>query len=483
MDFLIASQLEKNQETIILPFWEKKTGAVAAFASKEFDAVFAGPLQAQDFTGKEGEIAFVYDKGKRFVLVGLGRQEGIKTENFRIVFGQLTRILTKKKIKKCALFFPHSSELGLEESLKGVCEGILLANYKWSLKENSHEERSLEEVTLIGPTAKAKAIIEEVQEVGEAVYFARDLINGNADQITPEYLAQAAHGLSKQFPKLKTVVLNKKEIEKQGLGLLYAVGKGSINEPVLITLEYNGNPRSKEKTALVGKGITFDTGGLNLKTANMETMRDDMSGAACVLGTLAAAAALNLKVNLVGVVPSAENAIDAKSYKPGDVYKSYLGKTVEIGDTDAEGRLILADALAYSVKNLKPTEIIDFATLTGSVIIALGDLVTGLFSNNDQLAHALIEAGETSGELLWRMPLHQPYKEQLKSDIADLKNVGGRSASPIKAGLFLEEFVSKTPWAHLDIAGTAFSSKENGYIPKNAVGYGIRLMIDFLKKK
>lgn len=489
MEFLVVSQLEKRKikETIIIPFLEKNGKPIAACSLKEFETHIQGPLSTGDFTGKEGEISYVYLEGpkeKRIILIGLGKEENLKTEGLRHIFGLLSRQSIKKKIKAFNLLFPTLSKLGFEETLRGICEGILLANYKWSLKGSRDEESGLlEEVTLIGPHSKANAIIEELKEVAEAVYFARDLINGNADEITPSYLAKTANGLSQQFPKVKTAVLNKKEIEKEGLGLLYAVGRGSSNEPVFITLHYEGNPRSKERTILVGKGITFDTGGLNLKTANMETMRDDMSGAACVLGSIAAIAALDLKVNVVGVVPSAENAIDAKSYKPGDVYKSYLGKSVEIGDTDAEGRLVLADALAYSVKNFKPTQIIDFATLTGSIVVALGDQVTGLFSNNDQLAKSLIESGLSTGELLWHMPLHQPYKEQLKSDIADLKNIGGRMGSPIKAALFLEEFVSTIPWAHLDIAGTAFSSKENGHIPKNAVGVGIRLVIDFLKKK
>jgi leucyl aminopeptidase len=213
----------------------------------------------------------------------------------------------------------------------------------------------------------------------------------------------------------------------------------------------------------------------------METMKCDMSGAACALGTIHAAASLGLKVNLTAVIPSTENGIDSRSYKPGDVYTSFLGKTVEIGNTDAEGRLILADALAYSVKNLKPTRMIDFATLTGACVIALGEETTGLMSNDDHLAESIMRAGNETFERTWRLPLFDEYKQQLDSDIADISNVGGREAGTITAALFLQEFVGKTPWAHLDIAGTAFLKKSRRYHPKNGTGVGVRLMIQFLE--
>ncbi len=265
------------------------------------------------------------------------------------------------------------------------------------------------------------------------------------------------------------------------MGLLAAVSRGSAVEPAFIILSYKGFARSKDHTVLVGKGITYDTGGLNLKpTGSMETMRDDMSGGATALAAIGVAASLNLKVNVTAVVPSTENAIDSKSFKPGDVYKAHSGMSVEIGNTDAEGRLALADALSYSVQNLKPTRIIDFATLTGSMVIALGEGMSGLYCNDDKLCSALLHASDRTAEILWSMPLYDPYKEQLKSDIADIKNIGGRAAGSVTAALFLREFVDTAPWAHIDIAGTAFASKERGYWPKNGVGFGVRLMIDFL---
>lgn len=488
MKFKLVQQLEKRekQEAILVPFWETEGQAKEACPLKEFEKAVRPAVQSKDFKGKEGEILPLYiegEKEKRLLLFGLGKEQKCTVESLRRAFGLAARFCHKRALKSLNIVFPKTfGKLPLNASVKGICEGLLLANYTWSLKEKKEPPSLLEEVTFIGVASKVEEIIEECKQVAEAIYFTRDLINGNADMVTPGFLVETAKRLAKQFSSLKVTALGKKEIEKEGLGLLQAVSRGSSHDPALIILQYENNPRSKEKTVLVGKGITFDTGGLNLKLSNMDTMRDDMSGGALVMGTLAAVAALGLKINVVGVIPTCENAIDAKSYKPGDVYKSYLGKTVEIGDTDAEGRLILADALAYSVKNLAPTAIVDFATLTGSIVVALGDHVAGLFSNSDKIAKGLEAASEETGELLWRMPLHAPYKEQLKSDIADLKNVGGRPGGSIKAALFLEEFVADIPWAHLDIAGTAFSNKENAYLPKNGVGYGVRLTVEFLKK-
>ena len=242
------------------------------------------------------------------------------------------------------------------------------------------------------------------------------------------------------------------------MDLLLAVGNGSSCDPALIQLEYRGDPKSKDLTLIVGKGVTFDTGGLNLKpTGHIEDMRGDMGGAAAALGIVKAAAAIKLKKNFVVVIPSTENAIGSKAFKPGDTYRSYLGKTVEIGNTDAEGRLILADALAYGQKKFSPNRILDMATLTGAIVIALGTERSGLFCNNDKFAKLCEKAGEQSGEKVWRMPIDSDYKELFKSNIADIKNCGGRAGGSITAALFLKEFILKdTPWIHLDIAATAF---------------------------
>jgi leucyl aminopeptidase len=316
----------------------------------------------------------------------------------------------------------------------------------------------------------------------ENVYFARDLTNTNADEVNPQYLVKVSLDLAKKLPRVKATILDKKKIQKEKMGLLLAVNQGSHLDPAVIVLEYKGSANAKEHTVLIGKGITYDTGGLNIKSGGMETMKCDMAGAAVVLAIIRTAAMLELPVHLTAVIPTTENAVSATSYKPGDVYTSMTGKTVEIANTDAEGRLILADAIAYAKKYLKPSRIIDFATLTGGIEIALGSEATGMMSNDDALADLFIRAGSETFERVWRMPLFEEYKDNLKSDVADIKNVGTRSASSCTAGIFLQQFVEKTPWVHFDIACTAYFNEAKRYQPKFGTGIGVRLMIEFLKQ-
>ncbi len=319
----------------------------------------------------------------------------------------------------------------------------------------------------------------------EGVNLARDLVNENADVMNADKLSEIARGFAKKFKKVSTVVFDKKRLEKENLKLMLAVNRGTSLNPALIMVNYKGNPKDKEATVLVGKGITYDTGGLQLKASSGSIihMKCDMGGAAAVLGILHAAARLDLPLNVVGVIPACENAISDTAYKPGDVYESYLGKTVEILSTDAEGRLVLADALAYAEEHLNPSCMIDLATLTGGVIAALGSEITGLMSNNKKLAKKLRLSGDASGEKVWELPLYENYKVALRSNIADLRNTGGRSGYPsaVVAGLFLQEFVKSTPWAHLDIAGTAYISDARDYHTTKATGMGVRLILAFLK--
>ncbi len=310
----------------------------------------------------------------------------------------------------------------------------------------------------------------------------RDLQNDTADLVSPEYLGQQAKAIAKEHG-LKCTVFDKKKIEKLGMGLLLAVNRGSSLEPRFIVLEYNGDKKSKDKTAVVGKGLTFDSGGYNLKpTKFIETMRVDMSGAAITLGVIKAAARLELKRNIVGVIPATENMLGSRAYKPGDIYRSMSGKTVEIGNTDAEGRLILADALTYTVQKIKPARIVDLATLTGAILITFGDVVIGAMTNDDKIYEHLYGAGEATYERVWRLPIYDEYRKLLKSDVADIKNVGGRDGGSITAAAFLEKFVEKTPWLHLDIAGVSWLEKKRHYLPKNGTGTGVRLIIDFIKR-
>lgn len=496
MLFSSIAELEKRKEAelIVFAFWQQKRknqnyAKPASDLGSSLKSWIHPILDCRDFQANPGETAFVYPKNakeKRCLLVGLGKEENLTVEQLRFAYSNVAKECQKKGFSKINLVVPTISELrsiSVEHCLQGIAEGILLTNYRWEQLATLREETILlKNVCLIGILPSMLEYVKSCCCTAEGVYLARDLINGNADVVTPQYLAEAALTIAKKFSTVKATIFDRERIEKEKMGLLTAVSRGSAAEPRFIILNYRGFPKSKDLTVLVGKGITYDTGGLNLKpTGSIETMRDDMSGAAAVLAVIGIAASMGLEINVTAVVPATENAIDSNSFKPGDVYKSYLGTTVEIGNTDAEGRLVLADALAYTVKNLKPSRIIDFATLTGSMVIALGEGMSGLFCNNDSLCDQLLQSANHTSEHLWRMPLYAPYREQLKSDIADIKNIGGRPAGSILAALFLQEFVGQIPWAHIDIAGTAFLGKEKGYWPKNGVGFGVRLIIDYLQ--
>lgn len=490
MDFAVASNLvsRKPADLLVLPFWKGKSTAEPAADFAKISSSVKGPITSRDFLAKEGEIAIVYVTGQpetRIVLLGLGDQDKISIEKLRRAYACLAKACRQKKIQEINILVPHIPALTEEGIVRGLSEGLVLTNYAYEkLKHDTIKADPsvlLTRATLIGVGKQELALAKKSSVIAEGVYLARDLVNGNADDINPQYLANLAKDFAKNLPQVKTTVFDKQRIAKEGMGLLMAVSRSSELGPTFIIIEYKGNPKSKDHSVIIGKGITYDTGGLNLKSSGMETMKCDMGGAAAVFGAIYCAAKLGMKVNLTAVVPATENAIGATSYKPGDVYKSYAGKTVEIGNTDAEGRLVLADALAYVHKNLKPTRMIDLATLTGAMEISLGAETTGLMCSNDALSDALIRAGYETYERLCRFPLYEEYRDQLKSDVADIRNIGGRAASSITAALFLQEFVGDTPWAHCDIAGTAYLSDARRYNPKHGTGVGVRLLIEFLE--
>jgi leucyl aminopeptidase len=486
MQITAAKSLKSRHTTdlLILPFWQENESAKPAAAMKEFSSLYSLPIKTKDFGGKEGCALLLYrkqHKEKRILLLGLGKKTEATHETMRRAYAAATKVCRQKKVKSVAVLTPEG------DFAQPILEGILLANYTFNhLKSDSLKDDppvSLQKICLVGLDEKQVPKTRRTAKLIDAVNFARDLTNGNADDVTPEMLAKTAEDLAKEYSSIKTTIFDKKRIEKEKMGLLLAVNRGSFREPRFIILEYRGDPDSSDVTALVGKGITYDTGGLNIKVAGagMETMKDDMSGAAAVLGTFKAAAALRLKVNLIGAVPSTENSTGSYSYKPGDVYTSYSGKTVEIANTDAEGRLVLADAISYVQKHYKPTRLIDLATLTGGIVIALGEHTTGLFSNDDQLAERLTKAGDATFERVWRMPIFPEYREALNSSIADIRNSADRKASPITAAMFIRDFVDKKmAWAHLDIAGTAYLSSPRHYHSTLATGVGVRLLIEFL---
>jgi len=482
---------QEKSDVLVIPFWQGKTRAEMAISSKEYEAVVLLAVQSHDFEGKLGEITIIYTTSnihKRLLLLGLGKKEVCDKEKLRRAYSYVAKMCHQKKWKICTLFLPKINKISTLDVSIATVEGVALTNYDFLSYKHKKEKKLIEKLTIIGMGSQAKESIARTLSIIEGVNFARDLVNGNADDVTPEFMAKMGRSLAKRFSTLKVTVLGKKELEKEGCGLLLAVGRGSCQEdrePKLLVLQYFGGAKSDDTTLLVGKGVTFDTGGLNLKpTGSIETMKGDMAGAAAVLGIFQAILSLSLRANVVGVIPLTENAIDATSYKPGDVYSSFLGKTVEIGNTDAEGRLILADAIAYGQKHFKPARIIDLATLTGAIGVAIGEFRTGLFSNNKDLIEIISEAGEASGERVWPLPMDEEYAQKLKSEIADIRNCSkDRLGGAIIGAKFLEAFVKDNlPWAHLDIAYTGFTDRPKYYHTTPASGMGIRLLVEVLER-
>ncbi len=439
----------------------------------------------KDFEGKSGDISIRYDRNRTLIYCGLGETKKCTDIILRSVSADSIRKAAELKRKRVSIEEPKLKRLK-KSSVNALVEGAVLGSYSFS-KYKSEKPFAVNTLELVGDTITKKELNDTVL-LCECVCYVRDLVNDNASEIFPERLAKEAKKIASSSQAISCRVLTEKEIKQKGLGLLHAVGQSSPYPPRLVIIQYKGDSQSKQKTAIIGKGITFDSGGQNLKTSgNIEAMRCDMAGAAAVLGIMKALAVLKPKINVIGVLSAAHNAIDSSSYFPGDTHKSYSGKSVEIINTDAEGRLVLADAISYCIKNYSPARIIDLATLTGSIISALGDTVAGLFSNSDILADKLFKSGERTGDRLWRMPIYDEHRESMKSDIADLRNISKLKkghAGSITGASFLESFVEEIPWAHIDIAGTAFNESEiRGEIPKFGTGFGVRLIMDFLRNE
>ena len=492
MEFVSVPSLEKrkNADVLVLPFWQGEEWAERAADIGRLKAFVLLPVDAGDFKGKAGEASLLYlrdQREKRCVLLGLGGKEDVCVETLRRSYAKLAKICHCHKITKANILVPNIDTLDDDETARGICEGLLLKNYAFTeMKSDVLEEdlpHLLEKVSIIGASKKFMTVSRKMHTIAEGVYMVRDLVNRNADIVTPGYFVNLVHEFEKEIPNLAVRSYDKKWLKQHNMGLLLAVNRSSANDPAFIVIEYKGNPSSSSNTVVIGKGVTYDTGGINLKTAQLQNMRCDMAGAAVALGAVTVAAKLGIKKNISAVIVATENCIGAKSYKCGDVYRGHANKTVEIISTDAEGRLILADALSYACQELAPTCIIDIATLTGAMEICLGKDIAGLMSNSDKLVEMLCDAGEHTFEKVWRLPLCEDYKSLLKSDIADIKNSSGvSSAASVAAGLFLEYFVDDNiKWAHIDIAGTAFGNKEKRYIPKSGTGWGVRLLVEFLE--
>jgi len=470
----------KTADVLILPFFEgQKPAFEGGRSARSLSTLYGTALKAGDFQGKQEETLLLYPasgKEKRVVLVGLGKEKAVTGEGIRRSYAKALQLI-KSKAKTLNACLPQTGREGDEVA---AIDGLLLTSYVYD-RNKSKKEKAPSQCNLIGTRS---AVSKRATSIGKGIYLARDLSFGNADEVTPTYLAETAKELAKGSTACKAIVLNRKQMEKEGLSLLLAVAQATSVEPALICLEYWGAPNSKDLISLVGKGVTYDTGGYTLKpTPGMLDMRSDMSGAAVVLGTMKAIIDLKLPINVVAAIGSVENAIGPKGYKLGDVYKSYAGVTVEVTNTDAEGRLVLADTLSYVQEKYKPQRIIDLATLTGGVVLSLGEEAAGILGNDDQLRDELIAAGDQTFERLWPLPLFKEYRDLLKSDVADIKNSGARLAHCSQGGIFLERFIKKCKWAHLDIAGTAFPDKKKPYHPIQATGFGVRLLTEFLTKQ
>jgi len=436
------------------------------------------PIDKPDFDGSFLSSQLLYGKnGNRIYLLGLGEDKNSVQleETFRKLCFD-----TKKHWDKSIQVY--AEDLNEDEIRKAVI-GLEMAQYEIG-EFKSEKEKQNKTTVSFSSTKTIKKLLDEGKYTGETINKIKALVDAPPNIKTPEYLGKWASNSAKNAD-YKCTVLKHKQLEKQGFDAVLSVGKGSINKPVVIITEYTPKTSKKVDIALVGKGITFDSGGLSIKpSTNLHYMKSDMGGAAVVLGVVELVAKLKLKINVVGIVCSAENAVDAESYRPGDVINSYSGKTIEIIDTDAEGRLVLADGLSYAVKKIKPEYLIDLATLTGSVVRTLGYHAAGMFTDNEAMANTMSDIGYKVHERVWQLPMFEDYESDLHSDIADIRNFSGNPlAGATNAAKFLESFTENHEnWMHLDIAGVSFGASPYAKM-KSASGYGIQLVTEFIKSK
>lgn len=449
-----------------------------------------------DFKGKKEENILLYPgqsglsaqfSCQRVLIMGTGElkkdsDKNLLAEDFRVTGGNISALARKVKAEELLLVLPEFFKERLPELGAHLTEGILLGNYQFKKYKKQEREQKYDGLGSINFHGKGSALRKAVRSAStwsEAAMVARDMANEPANHWTPDHFSSFGRNLARKTD-LQCKVMNKSQLKKMGMGGIIAVNQGSDVEPRMIVLEHQ--PKSFRKTVLlVGKGITFDSGGISLKpAAGMEDMKYDMCGGAAVISAMQAVAEEKPNVRVVAIIPATDNLAGGAAVKPGDVITHYNGVTSEVVNTDAEGRLVLADALAYGIKKYEPDCVVDLATLTGAVIIGLGHHRTGLMSNNDTLSEALSRAGDETGEKLWRLPLDSEYTKQIDSEVADIKNIGGRPGGTITAAAYLQKFVGSTPWAHLDIAGTAWEYTQKSYVPKGPSGIGVRLLLNFI---
>jgi len=479
-------------DAIMVNFFEgvERTDGDIATIDKALAGTISQLISKGEIKGKLNEITVIHSLGKipaaRVAVVGLGKQPELSLNKIRGAVAETCRLLQKKGVKTMATVAQGAGTASItpEGSAQVVTEGALLGLYsfrKHMTKEAEYGE--IEQIAIVDANQDNRSLLEKGCNRGrilaEATNLARDMVNEPANYMTPTHMAEIATRLAKTYG-LEISVLEREQMQELGMGALLGVTQGSRQPPKFIILQYKGSNSGEIKIALVGKGITFDSGGISIKPSQgMEEMKGDMAGGAAVMVAMGAIAQLKPGANVMALIPCAENLPGGNSIKPGDVLTAMDGKTIEIISTDAEGRLILADALSYARKQ-SARSIVDVATLTGACRVALGDVCTGAFTNNQELVDKVIAAGTEAGELVWQMPMYEEYKEQNKSDVADIKNVGGRYGGAITAAQFLAEFAGDTPWVHLDIAGTSLSDKERNYLVKGATGVPVRTLINLV---
>jgi leucyl aminopeptidase len=462
---------------------------------RRVDAALGGflglALRDQRFEGRVAEVADIHTGGrlsaKRVLVAGLGPRGDCTAEVLRRAAAAASRRARDLGAANVAIAVLGAGVRGLDLAARAQAtgEGALLGLYRFDrYKEKRNGDRAVDALTLLVPSPRDRVAAREglrhAELAAEATCFARDLINEPANSVTATALAETARTIARESG-LRVRVLDRAACERMGMGAFLGVNRGSVEPPRFIHLTYAPRRPARRRLALIGKGITFDSGGLDLKTAEgMATMKGDMSGAAAVLGVLKVLPRLRPAVEVHGLIAATDNMPSGSATKPGDVLRAMSGKTIEVNNTDAEGRLTLADAIAYARKEVKPHEIVDIATLTGAAAIALGSLCAGAMTNNPGLQARVLAAGERAGERLWPLPLIDEYREGLRSEVADLRNTGPRPGGAITAGLFIREFAGDTPWVHLDIAGAAFTDRDLPYAAKGGVGFGTRTLIEFV---
>jgi len=441
-------------------------------------------LAVGELKGKLNETLVLYPQGiaaRKVVVVGLGPKSKLSTEKIRQAAGSAAKVSSKGKTKSlaCPLFGGELSLAHPAEAAEAMVEGILMSLYHYEGLKSKKQENAIIEIAIVEPDTSRLGLIENGAKKGEiiarATNLARDMVNAPANHMTPTHMAQIALDIAHKH-HLKYHIMDRADIQGHGMGAFLGVAQGSAEPPKFIVLSYERNPGG-ETLAFVGKGLTFDSGGISIKPSeNMHYMKNDMAGGAAVIASMQAIAELRPKTNVLAVVPATENLPSGTALKPGDVLTAMTGKTIEIINTDAEGRLILADAVAYAAK-YGATKIIDIATLTGACGVALGNVYSAIVANNDDLVAEIQKAASVSGERFWQMPGDDDYLEMIKSPVADIKNSGGRNAGVMTGGLFIGQFVGDKPWAHLDIAPTAYTESEKHYQPKGATGVATRTLI------